>query len=204
MNEGKAMSGWMSRAQGLLDRSRAVDFLAPLLLRAYLVPVFWMAGMQKFANFDSTVEWFGNPEWGLGLPFPTLLAFFAAATELAGAVLLALGLAVRLIAVPLIATMIVAIFTVHLEHGWLAIAEYAGPFATERTMMAIDRLNEAKEILREHGDYEHLTEHGSLVILNNGIEFAVTYLIMLLSLFFTGAGRYVSLDYWIRKRLTPV
>jgi putative oxidoreductase len=35
--------------------------------------------------------------------------------------------------------------------------------------------------------------------LNNGIEFGVTYLIMLLSLFFTGAGKFVSLDYWISK-----
>ncbi len=198
------MMKWMMHVRGLLDRSRALDFLAPLLLRAYLVPVFWMAGMSKFNHFDSTVEWFGNPDWGLGLPFPALLAFLAAATELAGAVLLALGLGVRLIAVPLMATMIVAIFTVHLEHGWLAIAEFAGPFATDRTMMAIERLNEAKEILREHGDYAHLTEHGSLVILNNGVEFAVTYLIMLLSLFFTGAGRYFSVDYWIQKRLQPV
>lgn len=204
MNDGKAMIGWTGRTLHLLDRSRGLDFLAPLLLRAYLVPVFWMAGMQKFNNFDSTAEWFGNPDWGLGLPFPMLLAFLATATELVGAVLLAVGLAVRLIAVPLMATMIVAIFTVHIEHGWLAIAEYAGPFATERTMMAIDRLNEAKEILREHGDYEHLTEHGSLVVLNNGVEFAVTYLIMLLSLFFTGAGRYVSLDYCIRRRFAPV
>ncbi len=194
----------MTRVQGLLDRSRAVDFLAPLLLRAYLVPVFWMAGISKFKDFDATAEWFGNPEWGLGLPFPALLAFLAAGSELAGSVLLALGLGVRLIAVPLMATMIVAIFTVHIEHGWLAIAEYAGPFATERTMMAIDRLNEAKEILREHGDYEHLTDQGSLVILNNGVEFAVTYLIMLLSLFFTGAGRYFSIDYWIQKRLASV
>lgn len=194
----------MTRVQGLLDRSRAVDFIAPLLLRAYLVPVFWMAGMSKFSDFGSTVEWFGNPDWGLGLPFPALLAFLAAAAELAGSVLLALGLGVRLITLPLMATMIVAIFTVHIEHGWLAIAEYAGPFATERTMMAIERLNEAKDILREHGDYEHLTDQGSLVILNNGVEFAVTYLIMLLSLFFTGAGRYFSIDYWIQKRMASV
>ncbi|HEY1075464.1 MAG TPA: DoxX family protein [Fontimonas sp.] len=198
------MLNLMIRVQELLNRCRAVDFLAPLLLRAYLVPVFWMAGINKFNDFAGTVEWFGNPDWGLGLPFPTLLAFLAAGSELAGSVLLALGLGVRLITVPLMATMVVAIFTVHIEHGWLAIAEYAGPFATERTMMAIERLNEAKEILREHGDYEHLTDQGSLVILNNGVEFAVTYLIMLLSLFFTGAGRYVSLDYWIQKRLPAV
>jgi len=53
----------------------------------------------------------------------------------------------------------------------------------------------------QSGEYEELTRHGSLVVLNNGVEFAVTYLVMLLSLFFTGAGRYVSLDYWIRRRL---
>ncbi len=50
----------MMRVQGWLDRCRALDFLAPLLLRAYLVPVFWMAGMSKFKHFESTVEWFGN------------------------------------------------------------------------------------------------------------------------------------------------
>jgi len=37
------------------------------------------------------------------------------------------------------------------------------------------------------------------VILNNGIEFAATYFIMLLALFFIGAGRYFSMDYWIRR-----
>jgi uncharacterized membrane protein YphA (DoxX/SURF4 family) len=40
-------------------------------------------------------------------------------------------------------------------------------------------------------------------VLNNGIEFAVTYLLMLLSLFFTGPGRFLSVDYWLRRRLMP-
>ncbi|MEW6169182.1 MAG: DoxX family protein [Pseudomonadota bacterium] len=198
------MLAWAERLQGALDRTRALDFVAPLLLRLYLVPVFWMAGWQKLQHFDSTAEWFGNAEWGLGLPFPYLLASLATAAELGGALLLAVGLAVRWIAVPLIVTMLVAMVTVHWEHGWLAIAEDAGPFATERTMMAIERLAEAKAILRQHGDYDYLTEHGRLVVLNNGIEFAATYLVMLLSLFFTGAGRYVSVDYWIRKRFISV
>jgi uncharacterized membrane protein YphA (DoxX/SURF4 family) len=38
------------------------------------------------------------------------------------------------------------------------------------------------------------------VILNNGIEFAATYFIMLLALFFIGAGKYLSVDYWIARR----
>jgi uncharacterized membrane protein YphA (DoxX/SURF4 family) len=40
------------------------------------------------------------------------------------------------------------------------------------------------------------------VILNNGIEFGVTYLIMLLTLLFTGGGRFTSVDYFL-SRLWP-
>lgn len=186
-----------------LNRTRVVDWLAPLALRLYLAPVFWMAGMQKYNHFADTAEWFGNAEWGLGLPFPEVMAFLATATELAGAVCLLLGLALRYISVPLMVTMLVAIFSVHLNNGWLAIAEGMGFFATERTTAAAERLAEAREILMEHGDYERLTEYGSFVILNNGIEFAVTYFVMLLVLFFHGAGRYVSLDYFVARWLMP-
>ncbi|MES2683385.1 MAG: DoxX family protein [Pseudomonadota bacterium] len=183
-----------------LDATRVADWLAPLLLRLYLAPIFWMAGWNKLMAFSSTVEWFGDKDWGLGLPFPTLMAALATASELGGAVLLVLGLGVRWVSLPLMATMVVAAFTVHLPNGWLAIAEGMGPFATERTAEAVQRLAKAKEILMEHGNYEWITEHGSLAILNNGIEFAVTYFVMLLVLFFVGAGRYVSLDYWIARR----
>ena len=37
-------------------------------------------------------------------------------------------------------------------------------------------------------------------MLNNGIEFAATYFAILLALFFMGAGRYLSADYWIARR----
>lgn len=189
-----------NKTQNLLDYSRRLDFLGPLMLRLYLAPIFWMAGMHKLMAFESTAAWFGNSEWGLGLPFPELLAALATATELSGAILLTFGLATRWICIPLLITMVVAAVTAHLENGWLAIATGDGIFATERTLEAIDRLDRAKDILREHGNYNWLTENGSLVILNNGIEFAATYIFMLLALFFTGAGRYLSLDYWIAKR----
>jgi hypothetical protein len=73
-------------------------------------------------------------------------------------------------------------------------------FATDRTIAAVERLSRAKEILQQYGDYDWLTEQGSFVVLNNGVEFAVTYAIMLLMLFFVGGGRYLSLDYWIAKK----
>ena len=97
--------------------------------------------------------------------------------------------------------MVVAAVTAHWQYGWLAIATGSGMFATERTVGGIDRLDRAKSILKEHGDYDWLTENGTFVVLNNGIEFATTYFIMLLVLFFIGGGRFVSVDYWIKKRL---
>ena len=191
------------RLQELLDKTRAFDFLAPLALRLYLVPIFWMAGTRKLADMDSTIAWFGNPDWGLGLPYPEILAWAAALSEAGGAVLLLVGFAVRWISIPLMVTMVVAMVTVHWPNGWLAIAEATGPFATERTIGAIERLERAKEILQQYGNYDWLTEYGNFVVLNNGIEFAATYLIMLLTLFFFGAGRYFSMDYWVRRAFMP-
>ena len=89
-----AFKNQLNRLQDLLDATRAVDFLAPLALRVYLVPIFWMTGTKKFAAFDDTVAWFGNPDWGLGLPLPALMVVLAAGSELLGAILLALGLGV--------------------------------------------------------------------------------------------------------------
>lgn len=179
----------------VFSRLQYFDGLGPLALRLFLVPVFWMAGTHKLAGMEQTIEWFGNPDWGLGLPFPTLLAYLAAYTEAIGALLLLLGLATRWITIPLMVTMLVAIFAVHWDYGWAAIAD-----SGSRDIAV--RLGTAKDLLQEHGNYSWLTEKGSLVILNNGIEFAVTYFVMLLSLFFTGGGRYVSLDYYL-SRLFP-
>lgn len=190
----------LNKSQALLDKTLAVDFLAPLLLRAYLVPIFWMAGTQKLNHFENTVNWFGNADWGLGLPFPWLMAVLAIAAELGGAILLVLGLATRWISIPMMITMLVAAFTVHWQNGWLAIATGDGIFASERTVGAIDRLERVRSILQQHGNYEWLTENGTVAILNNGIEFAATYFVMLLVLLFIGGGKYISLDYWIAKR----
>lgn len=191
-----AVAQWYySIHNAIFPRLQYLDGLAPLAIRLYLVPVFWMAGTQKIAGMENTIEWFGNPDWGLGLPFPTLLAHLAAYTEAIGALLLLLGLATRWISVPLICTMLVAIFAVHWDHGWAAIAD------SSAQEVAV-RLGAAKEILREHGNYSWLTEKGNFVILNNGIEFAVTYLLMLFGLLFTGGGRFTSVDYYL-SRLFP-
>ena len=211
------MIGILNFFQNLLDKFRALDFLAPLALRLYLVPIFWMGGTMKLNNAgldclsgvngpcdftpkQDIIDWFGNADWGLGLPFPELMAYLASYTEYFGAILLLIGLAVRWISIPLMVTMVVAAVTVHLPNGWLAIADGTGVFATARTEGAIERLDVAKNILQEHGNYSWLTENGSFVVLNNGIEFSATYFIMLLALFFMGAGKYCSVDYFIARK----
>jgi putative oxidoreductase len=188
--------------QRLLNTTRIIDFLGPLALRLYLAPIFWMADTGKLADIESTAAWFGNPDWGLGLPFPTAMAWLAASTETIGAVLLVIGLAVRWISVPLMFTMVVAIVSVHGQHGWQAIADTKFClFNCGDAQEAAERLGAAKDILQQHGNYDWLTGQGSFVVLNNGIEFAATYFIMLLVLFSVGAGRFFSLDYWIDRKL---
>ena len=188
-------------AQRLIDTTRHVDFLAPLLLRLYLVPVFWVSGANKLGSMDSVIAWFGNPEWGLGLPFPALLAWLATLSESVGAVLLALGLGVRWVSIPLMVTMVVAAVSVHWEHGWQAVADPKSPFPPADIDTALERLHMARSLLQEHGQYEWLTASGNFVISNNGVEWAATYFVMLLALFFLGGGRYVSIDYWVQRAL---
>ena len=191
----------LSKAQHTLDKTQTLDFLAPLLLRLYLAPVFWMAGMNKLSDMDSVIGWFGNDDWGLGLPFPFVLAWLAALTEVVGAIFLVLGLAVRWVSLPLMATMLVAIFAVHWPNGWQAVADPMSPFASQDVNEVLARLDIAKEVLKEHGNYDWLTARGSFVISNNGIEWAATYFVMCLSLFLMGAGRFLSVDYYLKPIL---
>jgi uncharacterized membrane protein YphA (DoxX/SURF4 family) len=183
----------------LVDALRPADGIPPLLLRLYLAPVMIQAGWTKIVGFEATAAWFGNPDWGLGLPFPYLMTALAAGAEFFGGIALVVGFATRWFAIPLIVTMLVAMFTVHWENGWLAISDASSWLANDRVMEAAERKARAIATLREHTNYTWLTARGSITILNNGIEFAATYLIMLLSLLFTGGGRYTSLDYWLRQ-----
>ncbi|WP_448565244.1 HvfX family Cu-binding RiPP maturation protein [Thalassotalea ganghwensis] len=221
----------MSLIQSVIQSTRKlplVDVITPFLIRLYLAPVFIIAGYSKLGmsesetvglnNFlanESIVNWFGNQEWGLGLPFPELLANLAAWTEFFGGWLLLVGLLTRLVTIPLLFTMIVAASTVHWQHGWFAITptspstspaqvfSWMGFDAAEKSLEnsvdTADKLSRMRNILEEHGNTDWLYENGGIVVLNNGIEFAATYFIMLLALLSLGAGRFVSFDYYLYR-----
>lgn len=195
------MMQFLTRMQGWLNSTRAVDFLGPLALRLYLVPVFWVAGTNKLDSMDNIIAWFGNPDWGLGLPFPSLLAWLAVGSEVLGAIALLIGLGTRWFSIPLMVTMLVAAFSVHWSHGWQAVADPMSPFANANVQGAMDRLDKAKDLLQDHGNYDWLTETGNFVVSNNGMEWAITYFVMLLALFFSGAGK-LSVDHWIAARFS--
>ena len=190
----------------IIKKLRHADGLPLLLLRLYLAPVMVQAGWNKASNFEDIVSWFGNEDYGLGLPLPFVMALLATAAELIGGVFLLLGVLTRLVSIPLLATMVVAMVSVHAENGWLAIADASSWLAdgtlllNESVMDAPEKLQAAKSLLQEHGHYDWLTSSGNFVVLNNGIEFAATYFVMLLVLFFYGGGRYVSVDYFVSKR----
>jgi putative oxidoreductase len=190
----------------LLDKSLAFEGIAPLLLRLYLAPVMIQGGWNKYQSFEGIVDWFGNADYGLGLPFPFVLAFLATAAELVGGIFLLMGLATRWVSIPLMVTMLVAAFSVHWPNGWAAIADASSWMSdgtimlNEAVMNAPDKLAAAKGLLQENGNYEWLTSSGKFVVLNNGIEFAITYFIMLLSLFFSGGGKYTSIDFFLAKK----
>jgi putative oxidoreductase len=178
-----------------LDYSKNFDFLAPLSIRLYLLPTLYTGAHAKITGFSGVVEWFSSApaQGGLGLPMPHLMAFLATGTEAAGVVCLALGLFTRIISVPLLILMTVAGMSVHWSHGWAAIAG--------KTTEASMRLDGLMAWLAQDfpSRFNYITEFGDPVVLNNGMEFTVTYTIMVLVLFFYGAGRFVSLDYWLGK-----
>ena len=215
--------------QSFIQQLSKLDGIPALLIRLYLAPVFIIAGYSKLqlgnpdvsglaslAADPNIVNWFGNAEWGLGLPFPTLLANLAAWTEFLGGWLLIIGLFTRLISIPLMFTMIVAATSVHADNGWFAItptnpdtspAKMVSWLGFESAQQSLEnseetsvRLNKMRDILDENGNTNWLYENGNIVVLNNGIEFAVTYFIMLLALFFIGAGRFTSADHFVRVR----
>jgi uncharacterized membrane protein YphA (DoxX/SURF4 family) len=99
----------------------------------------------------------------------------AASTETVDAILPVIGLAVCWISIPLMITLLVAAVPVHCQPGWRAIADTRFClFNRSDAQEAAERLAVAREILKEHGNYDWLTGQGGFVVLNNGMQFAAT------------------------------
>lgn len=97
------------------NMSMAAD-LPLLFLRLILAYGFYNPALMKLKDLNAIGAWFES----MNYPMPYLMAYMAGITEGLGVMLLILGLGTRIISVPLMITMLVAIFTVHLSNGFAA------------------------------------------------------------------------------------
>ena len=75
-----------------------------LFVRVYWGWQFWQSGWGKLQDISKPIGFFTE----LGIPFPVFNAWFVSLLECVGGILLILGLASRLISIPLVIDMIVA------------------------------------------------------------------------------------------------
>lgn len=87
----------------------AFAWLPPLLARLVLGYVFLTAGWGKLQNLEKVTAFFQS----LNLPAAAIQAAFVSGLEFVGGILLLAGLATRLISIPLIVIMVVALLTAH-------------------------------------------------------------------------------------------
>jgi uncharacterized membrane protein YphA (DoxX/SURF4 family) len=169
---------------------RGLDFLPPLLLRLFLAPLLYVSGSQKLGMFTgeyskwNPLSWFNtdNPihqatSAGLAkMPFigdslAGVLTTSIGWLEIIGALLLLIGFAVRWISLPLLALV---------------------------ALTAIVGLN-GQDIVATLKDM--LLTHGYTDMSSSTFSKAVIYFLMLLTLFFMGAGRFFSVDWFLHRRL---
>ena len=135
-----------------------LTFAPSLLARLVIGIVFTHSGFGKWTHLDQVVKFFSD----LGIPFPELQAPFVASVELGCGALVLVGLGTRLVSVPLIGTMVVALATALSEkitgvNALFGLAEFlyiallvqlivfgAGPVSLDRFVArAIDRADAA-------------------------------------------------------------
>ncbi len=138
-----------------LAQAKPLDALAPLadlLLRLYIGKVFFLSGLTKIADWDTTLVLFTD-EYHVPLLPPQLAAIGGTAGELVLPVMLVLGLLTRLSAVGLFALNLVAVASYyhvlkdipgalqdHLEWGLIMLALIALPIRR----WGLDRLNRSQ------------------------------------------------------------
>lgn len=105
------MQGFISFYKGLKATGKFLKSPLLLAMRLYWGYMFFISGLGKIGHVSDVAEYFGT----LGIPFPEINAYLAAYTECIGGLCLMIGLASRLVSIPLAITMIVALSTAHIE-----------------------------------------------------------------------------------------
>lgn len=165
---------------------RGLDFLPPLLLRLFLAPLLWVSGSTKLGLFaGNDIVWYNPMTWfdatayqagvevlsATPMPLPDVMNGVVGGVEVAAAFLLLIGFAVRWISLPLLALM---------------------GFAVVLALGGSDIVAAGKNMLMTHGYTDATVDQ---------LTVSVMYFIMVLSLFFMGAGRFFSVDWFLHRKL---
>lgn len=102
----------------MLPSGNAWNQWALLLLRVVIGLGFMVHGWAKWSRGP---EKFGALLHLIGVPAPEITAWLVTLIEVLGGLAVLLGLLVSLVSVPLIVSMLVAMFTVHLKYGFSSI-----------------------------------------------------------------------------------
>ena len=166
---------------------RGLDFLPSLLLRLFLAPMLWISGSKKLGlfvepdiNWLFPVTWFDSATYDASvkvlsetpMPIPEIMNGVIGGIEVIGAFLLVIGFAVRWISLPLLALIGFTIL--------LALGDENVVTAGENLLMT--------HAYNTDVTIDHLTVR-------------VMYFLMVLSLFFMGAGRFFSIDWFLYRKL---
>ncbi|WP_430390793.1 DoxX family protein [Dyella sp. 20L07] len=106
-------------ASRLLKMLYAIEWIGPLVVRLAF-GYFWLeTGIAKVHNLDGFVQRF----IGWGIPYPAFSAGLSAWTELVGGLLLMLGLCTRLVCIPMLVNMAVAV-TLVVSTNFMGLDDY--------------------------------------------------------------------------------
>ncbi|WP_020394070.1 DoxX family protein [Thiolinea disciformis] len=169
-----------------LQWMRVFDFLAPLAIRLFLAPIFWVSGVKHLGLFSAA-----NFVWYNPMTWIDPVTFQASVDALSNSFVFGMGAQTIVLTIGLIevigATLLIFGFAVR----WAVLAMLFGMVVTAMLSLGgVPLVDTAKQFVMQHG-YPSLQ--------GTPVELYVTYFVLLLSLFFMGAGRWFSLDWYIYR-----
>jgi putative oxidoreductase len=99
-----------------IKKMEVLKDLPLLFTRLVLAYGFFGPATMKWSGINNVISWFDSMDY----PLPAVSAYLAATTEIVGVFLLLFGLGTRIISMPLMFVMFVAISTVHMGNGFEA------------------------------------------------------------------------------------
>lgn len=165
---------------------RVFDFLAPLAIRLLLAPIFWVYGVKHLGLFSSA-----NFIWYNPLTWIDPVTFQASADAISNSVVFGMGAQTIVLTLGLIEVIGAACLVFGFAVRWAVLALL---FA----MVVFAMLSLGDTSIVETAK-QFAMQHGYTTLQNNNHEAFITYFILLVTLFFTGAGRWFSLDWYIYR-----